>query len=102
MVRKGSPAEAFFDCNTENDYKPIEVRYYSVKKVNDLINVSGAGDCLASGIITGMLAGLNEMRCVSIGFAAAQAALYSESAVPKVLFDKSHSSWLQERKYSKL
>lgn len=80
----------------------VRVRHYKTVEITELVNVSGAGDCLASGIIVAMLAGLPESVCVSVGFAAAQMALQSRSAVPSMLFDNRHISWTQSAAYVEL
>lgn len=77
-------------------YQPtveVNIRHYPIDVIEDFVNVSGAGDCLASGIIAGTLRGLTEMECLSVGFAAARLALYSRSAVPEEMISKNHPSW---------
>lgn len=63
--------------------KDVQVRHYCAPDVLDLVNVSGAGDCLAAGIIASMLQGYSEEKSIAIGLDAARAALRSLSAVPK-------------------
>lgn len=48
-------------------------------------SVSGCGDCLAAGIITGILRGLGEESCVNIGLEAAAISLESLETVPETL-----------------
>ncbi|XP_013144427.1 PREDICTED: pseudouridine-metabolizing bifunctional protein C1861.05 [Papilio polytes] len=62
--------------------KKPNVQYYSVEKLNNVENVSGAGDCFASGYIHGILSCYQESHCVSLGFEAAKSALLSKSTVP--------------------
>lgn len=74
-------------CKSNNDdhgnkNKEIQVRHYCAPDVLNLVNVSGAGDCLAAGIIASMLRGYSEEKSIGVGFDAARAALKSESAVP--------------------
>lgn len=88
--------------STEGDWKEISVRHYPAPNVGRLVNVSGAGDCLASGMIAGMLKGSSEGRCVSIGLAAAGLALRSNNAVPDVLFDGDHECWSQDAEYTRV
>ncbi|KAJ8929068.1 hypothetical protein NQ314_018266 [Rhamnusium bicolor] len=90
IARKGLATESFLD-NARNN--KVYVRHYPANKIDNFVNVSGAGDCLASGIIAAILSGLSEEQCISVGFAAARSALYSQSAIPKEIFDKTHSAW---------
>ncbi|XP_063633575.1 uncharacterized protein LOC134804458 [Cydia splendana] len=57
-------------------------KLYSVNVIKSIENVSGAGDCFASGFLHGVLSNLNEPSCVSIGFDAAKNALLSSNTVP--------------------
>lgn len=77
----------------------VEVRHYPVIEEKNVVSVSGAGDCFASGLITGMLKGLNEENCVSFGFAAARASLYSTNTVPNNLLNKCNGFWKKPAKY---
>lgn len=77
----------------------VEVRHYPVVEEKCVVNVSGAGDCFASGLIAGMLKGLSEENCVSFGFAAARASLYSTKTVPDDLLSKCEELWKQPAKY---
>lgn len=95
VIRKASATDPLFLKNGDK-HGDIQIRHYPTTEITKLVSVSGAGDCLASGLIYAMLAGYPENVCVSVGFAAAQMALQSPSAVPKVLFDKNHESWQQE------
>lgn len=58
------------------------VRFYAAPRVGDIVNVSGAGDSFASGFVAALIGGRSEAVCVSVGFAAAAAALRSCGAVP--------------------
>lgn len=75
------------------DRSKISIRHYPTEQIKDFINVSGAGDCFASGLIAGLVAQEPEEICVSIGFASAKKALYSSAAVPREIFDRSHIAW---------
>lgn len=77
----------------------VQVRHYETKPINKLVNVSGAGDCLTSGIISAMLMGKTERNCVAVGFAAANLALHSPSAVPKIFFEHKHNIWNSDANY---
>lgn len=62
------------------------IHYPLTKELNNIVNVSGAGDSFVAGFLTGMLKGLPEERCVAFGFYAAERALLSESPVPREYF----------------
>lgn len=68
-------------------------RHYPGKRVEKVVNVSGAGDAFTAGFIAGMLKHKPEAVCVSIGFQAATAALLSKQTVPEVFFDQGHQCW---------
>lgn len=63
----------------------LEARLYPVQTLTKIHNVSGAGDCFASGFIHGVLSGLDQNSCINIGFQAAKSALLSDNTVPKNL-----------------
>lgn len=74
----------------------LQIRHYPADLIQKIVNVSGAGDCLASGLISSMLKGLNEEECVAVGFQAALLALQAPQAVP----DKLEVNWfVQKAKY---
>ncbi|XP_041973575.1 pseudouridine-metabolizing bifunctional protein C1861.05 [Aricia agestis] len=59
------------------------VQVYNIPDVlNNVENVSGAGDCFASGFIYGILQGMSESSCISTGFKTARASLVSKNNVP--------------------
>ncbi|XP_050294346.1 uncharacterized protein LOC126734680 [Anthonomus grandis grandis] len=89
IARKGEATDSLL-CN---NLTSVSVRHYPQKILSDIINVSGAGDCFASGFVAAHLKNLHEARCVSVGFAAAKSALYADSPVPNNLFDSEHVSW---------
>lgn len=97
VVRKAAANDKLL--NPVNKTEAVHFRYYETKKVEKLVNVSGAGDCLASAIIAGMLNGYSESKCVSLGFAAANMALQSQSAVPDKLFRKNEKIWECDTSY---
>ncbi|XP_063547341.1 uncharacterized protein LOC134754840 [Cydia strobilella] len=71
-------------------------KLYPVNISENIQNVSGAGDCFASGFLHGVLSNLNEPSCVSIGFDAAKNALLSSNTVPsnfKMATDVKESSY---------
>lgn len=91
IIRRGLANDNFTKTGVKN--AEISARHYPAQEIKDFINVSGAGDCFASGFIAGMIAQEPEDICVSIGFASAKTALYSSAAVPKEIFQKNHKAW---------
>lgn len=59
-----------------------EMRLYPVKMISNVENVSGAGDCFASGFISGILANFVESKCITIGYNSAAQTLLSKTTVP--------------------
>lgn len=98
MVRKNDSKNVFYDRHGR--YIPAakcnksQFRLYETQKINDIVNVSGAGDSFASGFIVSMVKGLDEDVCVSVGFEASKCALMSSSPVPSKYFDSNHPCWL--------
>ncbi|XP_049799990.1 uncharacterized protein LOC126235311 [Schistocerca nitens] len=83
IIRRGTPDEPFYaQGKWLKQTGDISARLYPAKKVTNLVNVMGAGDCLAAGFIRGMLLGLSEERCAAVGLACASAALNYDCAVP--------------------
>ncbi|XP_045760810.1 pseudouridine-metabolizing bifunctional protein C1861.05 [Maniola jurtina] len=62
--------------------KELDVQVYPAKILNTVENVSGAGDCFASGFIHGILQNLQESQSISIGFETAKQALLIKETVP--------------------
>lgn len=91
IVRRGLASENFNEYDNINDQ--VSIRHYPTKEIKDFVNVSGAGDCFASGFIAGMVAKQPEEICVAIGFASAKTALYSSAAVPREIFQMNHEAW---------
>lgn len=85
IARKYTASDALILRNETCDN--VQIRHYPVKKLTNIANVSGAGDCFASGIVWAMLQGYSEERSVAIGFAAARASLFCTVAVPHNLLD---------------
>lgn len=77
--------------NREKD--AFQLRYYHSEPIKTIVNVSGAGDSFSSGFIAGMLRGLPEDVCISVGFEAANKALHSKNAVAEFYFDDKHHCW---------
>lgn len=63
----------------------LEMRLYPVKEINNVVNVSGAGDCFAGSFISGILAKSVEPKCIAIGYKSATQALLSTTTVPQNL-----------------
>ncbi|XP_067639135.1 uncharacterized protein [Eurosta solidaginis] len=93
MVASG---KSLFDANTGKYLPPKttsqktnnsgSMRFYNALKVENIKNVSGAGDSFTSGFITALLRGYNIKACVAFGFVSAERALQSNSAVPTCYF----------------
>lgn len=95
VARKGEAEDQLLN----NKKQKVGVRFYPVEKIENVVNVSGAGDSLASGIIAAFLDGKSEDECVSVGFEAARTALFSKSTVATSLFGKEHPCWEQKAAY---
>lgn len=91
LAASGKP---LFDVNT-GSYIPMmkntdnvhAIRFYNAPKVENIKNVSGAGDSFTSGYITALLRGYDMKNSVALGFLAAERALQSRAAVPMRYFD---------------
>ncbi|XP_037818341.1 pseudouridine-metabolizing bifunctional protein C1861.05-like [Lucilia sericata] len=67
----------------------FSTRFYAAPSIDNIANVSGAGDSLSSGFITGLLRGLTINDSIAFGFLAAKRSLQSNSAVPEQYFANS-------------
>lgn len=76
-----------------------KIRYYPTNEIQNIVNVTGAGDNFTCGFICGMLRFYPENICVSIGFEAAAAALQCHGAVPDKYFDKNHNCWSEGKPF---
>lgn len=97
MTRKFTP-ESFCYFNKKADYiashtTDIQHRLYNVKRIKNIVNVSGAGDSFNSGFIAAMIKGLPEDICVSVGMESAKVAIKSIGPVPSFYFNKNHNCW---------
>lgn len=81
------------DGNMITELGTFQLRYYQSEPIKTIVNVSGAGDSFSSGFIAGMLRGLPENVCISVGFEAANKALHSKNAVAESYFDDKHHCW---------
>ncbi|ERL92502.1 hypothetical protein D910_09815 [Dendroctonus ponderosae] len=97
IARKGSAGDS--PMKNANFAEKLSVRHYPVHGKTEVINVSGAGDCFASGFIAGLLQNCSESQCVSVGFAAAVAALKSRTPVPEAIFKGQRISGLKEAEF---
>lgn len=90
IVRKGDKRDSFFipdengNMRYKNIMKPISHRLYKPNKIitDEVVNVSGAGDCFASGFISAMLKGHDEESCVNFAFECSLASLRCATTVP--------------------
>lgn len=89
-LRGNSFEQCLFDDKTGNyvNYKTNQFikRLYHAPAVENIVNVSGAGDSLSSGFIAGLLRGLSVNDSIGFGFLAAKRSLQSNSAVPTEYF----------------
>uniref|UniRef100_A0A8D8WFB9 Pseudouridine kinase n=1 Tax=Cacopsylla melanoneura TaxID=428564 RepID=A0A8D8WFB9_9HEMI len=67
------------------------MNYYEALPVDNIVNVSGAGDCAVAGYIAAQLSGNNEMERVSAALSCAWQSLMSSTPVPTKLSRKSKS-----------
>lgn len=87
VARKSSENEPFLDeHNTLVETTNINSRLYPTPHLDKkIVSVSGCGDCLAAGIITGVLKGWEESSCITLGLYAAKQSLFSFKTVPNSL-----------------
>lgn len=84
-----------YDISSEKSRDALIPNYklYDIEKVNDIVNVSGAGDSFNVGFITALINGHPVDTCISVGFECARSAMRSEGAVPAKYIDWSHECW---------
>ncbi|XP_052747570.1 uncharacterized protein LOC112053771 isoform X2 [Bicyclus anynana] len=84
IVTRGSKgAITIKHANSEKrNVKELDVKVYSTEILDTVENVSGAGDCFASGFIHGMLQNFTESQCITVGFETAKQALSCKENVP--------------------
>ncbi|XP_012227103.1 uncharacterized protein [Linepithema humile] len=97
VTRKASSHEPFYNENGELIVNSsIASRLYPVangaEKSNEILCVSGCGDCLTAGIIYGIHKNLDEVNCISIALKAAALSLRSFDTVPQTLVMLSRSN----------
>ncbi|XP_065362844.1 uncharacterized protein LOC135956320 [Calliphora vicina] len=90
-LRGGSFEQKMFEPTTgayiNNKTNQFTSRMYAAPSVENIVNVSGAGDSLSSGFITGLIRGLTLNESIAFGFLAAKRSLQSNSAVPEQYFE---------------
>ncbi|XP_076052857.1 uncharacterized protein LOC143032269 [Oratosquilla oratoria] len=59
--------------------------HFQAKRMDHIVSVSGAGDCLAAGFIAGMLKGKGVSECAALGVEAAALSMGASPAVPEEL-----------------
>jgi len=99
VTRKALSHEPFYNKNGELIVNSsIASRLYpavnDAKKSNEILSVSGSGDCLTAGMIYGIHKNLDEINCISIALKAAALSLKSFDTVPQTLAMLSHSNKL--------
>lgn len=77
----------------------IVTKFYPTEPIPKIENVSGAGDCFASGFIVGMLSGLQESQSIFLGFEAAKMALLCRNTVPPNLNNLMNTTCYKDAKY---
>ncbi|XP_053692878.1 uncharacterized protein LOC128741242 [Sabethes cyaneus] len=100
IIRRTSEKKPFFDRKghylkpaSATEDGTFQSRFYRARPLQQIVNVSGAGDSFCSGFIAAMLDGQPESVCVNVGFEAACCALGSKGAVAERYFDREHSCW---------
>jgi len=87
LTRRGSvsdPLPVKSNSNSTLDSRFSSV-YYPGSPATHVVSVSGAGDCLTAGFLTGVLQGKNQHQCVSAGLQAAKLSCGVAAAVPSQL-----------------
>lgn len=91
VTRKATQNEPFYDERGELIAdSPIASRLYPIdgaERTDEVLSVSGCGDCLTAGMIYGIHKNLDEIDCVSVALKAAALSLRSFDAVPRTLRD---------------
>ncbi|XP_073944288.1 uncharacterized protein [Choristoneura fumiferana] len=82
IITLGSNGVIVVKSQVTDNEKTVNARHYPADVIVGIKNVSGAGDCFASGFLHGVLSGLSEASCVSVGFTTAKSALLSVNTVP--------------------
>ncbi|KAH8260157.1 hypothetical protein KR026_003921 [Drosophila bipectinata] len=95
--RQDADSDANLLLDLEKRGSPHCTRFYAAPQVENIVNVSGAGDSFCAGFISTLLHGRDLDHCVAAGFVAAERALQSESAVPSNYFPNPEAF---ERRYT--
>jgi len=88
VVRRGDNSKSFPLAPWNRDLsksEAVSASYYPAAEIDEIISVSGAGDCLAAGFITGLLKGWSQEKCAALGLKAAECSLKHSPAVPNAL-----------------
>ncbi|XP_045028924.1 uncharacterized protein LOC116921268 isoform X2 [Daphnia magna] len=86
IVRRGAKADRLPVAPWQHQPNDeITATYYSAPTVDHIVSVSGAGDCLAAGFITGIINGWEQDKCAAFGLQAAACSLRHSPAVPAAL-----------------
>lgn len=97
VIRRTSEQVPFFNSKTGHYKEPgagrTECRFYRGRRLDRIVNVSGAGDSFTSGFVAAMLDGQLEQVCVNVGFEAACCALGAKGAVAERYFGRDHACW---------
>ncbi|XP_050068890.1 uncharacterized protein LOC126557228 [Anopheles maculipalpis] len=101
VFRRTPPTVPFF-IGATHQYKRVpddaepEGRFYPGRKLDRIVNVSGAGDSFTSGFIVAALAGCTEPVCVNVALEAAGCALQVRGAVADQYFNRKAPCWVNE------
>jgi len=83
LTRKGLPTEPLpFKTKETFDIDRVHSVHYATTPVKNVVSVSGAGDCLISAFMTGLLQGYAQEQCISIGIQAARSSCKIGPAIP--------------------
>ncbi|XP_012272810.1 pseudouridine-metabolizing bifunctional protein C1861.05 [Orussus abietinus] len=89
VTRRGLRNDPFYQSESLLERGPLQSHLYpshfKLSEDNQPLSVTGCGDCLAAGIICGILQNLSEAHCVSLGLQAAVLSLKSLHPVPSTL-----------------
>ncbi|KAG8185107.1 hypothetical protein JTE90_014582 [Oedothorax gibbosus] len=90
----GAPFPTTLTPTTKNSF--VRAVHYPALKMEQIVSVSGAGDCFAAGMIASILQGLGPEACIQCGQRAATFSLASHLAVPHTINEKAIFSSLEE------
>lgn len=108
LVTKNDIQHPFFIDNenklsyTNKIEETVHHHFYTTNNKVEIVNVSGAGDCLAGGFIYSMLKGKTEDICMSVAFNSALTSLISNRAVPEKFFNENDECWKRGACFEKI